>query len=390
MSGWLAKATGALRGEAPETPQPFEVVCDCGMRHSGLRRRKPQRIVCRSCGAALFILPRDPYPLPTAAPPKRKKKRKKKRTTAVPTVPVRKRLQQAGGEVAQKAASGVKHASSRAARGVAAVGVGLWSHLLAYVRGFIAMWTPFRLIAAAMLLLAVATAAWTFRGRSHEQAILNLKEADEAARAALGVQDFPTAQIQLARAVGALDELDRRDDPLAREIRQLHRETTVLVQISANSPFEIAAEAENMTSQGSTAEWQRRFDERYARVWIVLEADVLRTGSTPEGGRYTFEFPYYGLGPARRSLRIAGVLPALDGLRPSAGPRKVVLAGQLAACALASDGRAWEMQLDPASAFLWAGVDSYQALGFTFDDAATEQQLRQVLGAQARSLGLTP
>jgi hypothetical protein len=390
MSGWLAKATGALRGDAPEAPQPFEVVCDCGMRHSGLRRRKPQRIICRSCGTALFILPRDPYPIPSAPAPKRKKKRKKSRKQAAPKVPVRKRLQAAGGEVAHKAASGVKEASARAARGAAAASVGVWSHLVAYVRGFIGIWTPFRLIAAAMLLLAVATAAWTFRSRSHEQAILDLKAADEAARAALAAQDFPTARTEFARAVAALDELDRRDDPLAREVRQLHRETTVLLQISAYSPFEIAAEAENMAAKGSPSEWQLRFRERYARVWIVLEADVRRTGSTPEGGRYAFDFPYYGLGPARRGLRIAGPLLALDALRFSSEPRRVVLAGQLAACELTPDGRAWEMQLDPASAFLWAGVDSYQALGFTFDDAATEQQLRDVLRQQARTLGLTP
>jgi hypothetical protein len=390
MSGWLAKASGALRGDAPETPQPFEVLCECGMRHSGVRRRKPQRIVCRSCGTALFILPRDPYPIPSAPAPKRKKKRKRGRRQAAPRVPVRKRLQEAGGEAAHKAAAGVKRASSRAAQGAAAVGVGIWTHLAAYVCGFIGMWTPFRLVAAAIVLFALATFAWTFRSRTQEQAIVDLKAADEAARVALVAQNFPAAQTELSRAVAALDALDRHQDPLAREIRQLYRETTVLQQISAYSPFEIATEAEEFVAQGSRAAWEQRFTERYARVWIVLEADARRTGSSPDGGQYVFEFPFYALGNARRGLRIAGTLPALDSLSPSSDPGKVVLAGQLAACTLSADGRVWDLRLDAATAFLWANVDSYQALGFTFDDADSEQRLRETLRKQARTLGLTP
>ena len=64
MAGWLTKAAGAFRGEQPEQPAPFEVVCQCGVQHSGVRRRKPQRIICRACGTALFVLPRDGYPPP--------------------------------------------------------------------------------------------------------------------------------------------------------------------------------------------------------------------------------------------------------------------------------------------------------------------------------------
>ena len=68
MNKWFSKATNVFKGSAEETPQPFELQCECGVRHAGLRKKAPQRIVCRECGSSLFVLPRDVYPTPKVVP----------------------------------------------------------------------------------------------------------------------------------------------------------------------------------------------------------------------------------------------------------------------------------------------------------------------------------
>jgi hypothetical protein len=389
MSGWLARATGALRGETADEPQPFELVCECGMRHSGLRRRKAQRIVCRSCGASLFILPRDPYPAPTALPVRKKKRRRKRKSQPVAAKPApRVRIRAAGEQIVRKTASGMAHASTRVRAGTAAAGLGLWRHLLGWASAVRSFWTPFRLTVAAIALLIVATLAWTVRSRSHEQAIRDLKTADEAARTALAAGDFAAAQAPLARAVAALDALGRHDDPLARELRQSHRESTALLRISAVSPFELAVEAEHVVTEQSPSEWSERFAARYAGVWTVIEGSVRRSGSDPAGPRYAFDVPFFAIGAARRGLTIEGPLAALDALQIGSEPRPVVLAAQLAELTLNADDNVWELRLRPETAFLWANVDSYQALGFTFDDPESEQRVRDILRAQSQTQGI--
>jgi len=78
MSGWLSRLTSSGAAAADE-PQPFQVNCECGVGHSGLRRKVSQRIICRTCGSALFVLPKNIYPAPTA-------QKKKKESAAPPPV----------------------------------------------------------------------------------------------------------------------------------------------------------------------------------------------------------------------------------------------------------------------------------------------------------------
>lgn len=390
MSGWLARATGALRGETRDEPQPFELVCECGMRHSGVRRRKAQRIVCRSCGASLFVLPRDPYPEPAAAPKKKKKRRKRKSPPVAGKPAPQVRIRAAGEQIVRQTASGVARASARVGHGTAAAGVGLWKQLRTAAASIRAFWTPFRLIAAGIVLLITATLAWTVRSRSEEQALRDLKTADEAAREALAAQDYAAAHEPLEWAVEALDELHREDDPLALEIRQHYRETTALLHMSAVSPFELALEADQVVNDASPSAWRDRFAARYSGAWLVMEGFAHRTGSDAGGGRYEFSVPYFAIGAAQRGVLIEGPLPALDALKITAEPRHVVLAAQLVDCRLSANDRMWELRLQPETAFLWANVDSFQAVGFTFDEPESEQQVRGVLATQARTMRLKP
>ena len=386
MSGWLSKATGALRREAPETPQPFESLCECGVRHTGLRRRKSQRLVCRSCGTSLFVLPRDVYPIPAAPPPKQPKKRKKpksKAARAATPAPV------IGKRVFKQATQGVAKASAKVGRGAAEAGIGFGSRIAAYVRGFIGFWTPLRLVVLGTVVICAITAAVTLFSDRSEQAVIALTDANENAREAMAAGDFTAAQSEFTKAVALLDELQRTDDPLAREIRQLHRETSAIRDIVAVSPLDIVAEADTAVVEGKTPEWASTFETRYKDRWIVVEGNASSADRALSGGAYHVPVPM-GIGPHGRSLSIQVSMPLLDTLIKAGKPRPVVLAGQIESCELSRDQRTWILKLRRETAFLWTNAHNYQALGFTFDDPQAADQTRALLNSQARAIGLEP
>lgn len=386
MSGWLSKATGALRREPPETPEPFESVCECGVRHTGLRRRKSQRLVCRSCGTSLFVLPRDVYPVPAAPPPKQPKKRKKpksKTTRQAAPAPV------IGKRVFKQATQGVAKASAKVGRGAADAGIGFGSRIAAYVRGFIGFWTPFRLIVLGIVILCAITAAATLMSDRSEQAVIALTAANENARAAMKAGEYGTAQTEFAKAVALLDQLKRTDDPLARDIRQLHRETSAIRDIVPISPLDIAAAADAAVEAGQTSEWATTFQTRYHNRWVVVEGNATPADRALSGGAYQVRVPI-GIGSRSRSLSIQVSLPLLDRLVKGGKPRPVILAGQIDSCELSQDKRTWIIKLKRETAFLWANADNLQALGFTFDDPEAQTQTQALLNSQARAIGLEP
>lgn len=382
MSGWLSKATGALRGDSPDEPQPFETLCECGVRHSGLRRRKPQRLVCRSCGTSLFVLPRDVYPTPTAPAPPKPKPRKKRKKPAPPVT-------QVGQRVFQQATESVAKASAKVGRGAADAGLGFGARVAAFIAGFIALWTPFRLIVLGVVVLCAITAAVTLLSDRSEEAVIALTTANENARTAMEAKDFELAQSEFARAVALLNELERHDDPLAREIRQLYQETTAIRDIVPIPLLDIVADADAALQSGRTAEWERTFQTRYRDRWLVMEGDVVPADLAKSGGRYAIRIPI-GIGPSQRSVSVEVALPLFDQLVKGGKPRPVVLAGQIESCDLSSDSRTWVVRLARSSAFLWTNSANYQALGFTFDHPETEQQVRTVLASQAQALELPP
>lgn len=71
MSSWISKAANVFRKEGPAPPPQFEISCECGQAHTGVRRSRHQHIVCKSCGVSLFVLPKDIYPAgsPDRLPP---------------------------------------------------------------------------------------------------------------------------------------------------------------------------------------------------------------------------------------------------------------------------------------------------------------------------------
>jgi len=83
MSEWISKAANVFKRDVSETPQPFEVHCECGQKHGGIRRSRQQHLVCKTCGSSLFVLPHDTYP-PPHVPKSSGKKRKRKPSASKP------------------------------------------------------------------------------------------------------------------------------------------------------------------------------------------------------------------------------------------------------------------------------------------------------------------
>ena len=117
MPNWLTKATGALSRQAEEEPQTFQVTCECREQHTGQRKSRPQRIICQTCGAALFVLPKNVYP-PVKARAARSGSRKPKRVDGPPTGPGLPTAQEMAASVQQ----GVVGAASGISRGIGAAG----------------------------------------------------------------------------------------------------------------------------------------------------------------------------------------------------------------------------------------------------------------------------
>lgn len=380
MSGWLTKAAGAFRGEQPEQPEPFESNCECGVQHSGLRRRKPQRIICRSCGTALFVLPRDSYPLPQAPPPRIKKKRKSGRKEMVsvpPTAPPR----------FQQVATNVFKASEQVGRTAATVGLGFGERVHAWFVAFLALWTPLRLILLGCVVITAATIAFVKLSDRSEQAVMELKVANEAARKALEERKIDEAHLQLAVAVEALDTLKRHDDPLSREIRQLYRESTAMRDVLPISPLQVVAEAEDAQQSGHGAEWQGTFQTQYRNRWLIIDGPVQIETVGAERGQYTIQLPLQ-VGSSGRGVSLHVAMPDLNRLVKGGKQRSVILAVQIVGCELSADQRTWRLRVNSESAFLWGTLDNYQAAGFTFDSDEDLERVKRALEAQARVLNL--
>ncbi|MFO1095577.1 MAG: hypothetical protein U0992_20080 [Planctomycetaceae bacterium] len=378
MAGWLTKAAGAFRGEQPEQPAPFEVVCECGLHHNGVRRRKPQRIICRACGSALFVLPRDSYPPPQAPLPRQKKRRRKSGDDDAESDAAAPRFQQV--------ATNVFQASEKVGRSAATVGIGLGQRLRTWAQAFLALWTPLRLMMLGGIAVCVATVAYVMLVDWSEQTVVELKAANEAARKALQERQIAAAHEHLTAAVAALDKLERRDDPLAREIRLLHRESTAIRDALPISPLQMVVEADTHQQTGAGDQWQETFRAQYRNRWMIIDGLVQRLTTGPERGQSTVSLPLR-IGPTRRSIALNVAIADLDRLTKGK-PRHAVFAVQLTGCELSSDRRTWKLQVNSQTAFLWGTMEDYEAAGFSFDSPEAREEIEQVLTAQRRVLGI--
>lgn len=389
MAGWLMRAASAFGRKTSPPPQPFDLPCDCGERHTGWRTESHQKLNCTHCDRPLLVLPADVYPAvkrPTAAKIHKKPpavvhpeeqesavaSRRKKSASRTPK-PSEKLKSSVSQEAASSAAKPEKTLPPTDDR------IDL-SPILQQAR---TRRRTLRLVVASMLALVFAT-GWSLWNRTQrEQARAAIPPATEAGLAALHSGDFAIAARELTIAVNALDTL-RRHDATARTTRQAHREAVAADRLASVELADLAREV--LAGSGTPEERQRRFQAEYGTQWLIFDVGVV---SRTAGDKPVTELDVpltLVEKTTERPLQVRCDFPDLRRLTPeldAQNPIRVIIAGQLDEWLLpdALQGPIIA-RIKPGTAFLWTDYDSYRAVGYQPYSVEAEQETRSLLNRQ--------
>lgn len=399
MVHWLTKATEALRRSAPPEPEPYEVACACTHRISGMRLPAFQVVRCNRCGNYVFVLPRDVFPKPKPkkkatqkTPPDVRRDSAPALPTALPSVAppsssARRNLAAGGTEVAQQPSPAATPATAPAV----STSSGSSSEIrlesvesLPTLRR--SLFSPVRVVACAILGVVLLTGYLVWQSQQKEKAALTLREHLDAGDAALRASKFIEAAAEYQQAAQAVDILGR-DDAESRAVRQKAKELNAIAHLSAISLYELCDEATLAVAEHD-AKWSERFDRLHRDAWIVVDGDVV-SDAGPDGTLQSlirYPFPIEGA-PVILDAR----LKALEPRSAVAGPEHVIFAGQLASFAEeGTKSKVWVLRLKDATAFLWAGGETYRALGLGSDALRSDEDTGRLLAAQAEIVGVKP
>ncbi len=380
MANWLTKASGALSREAPEVPQPFRLTCECGSTHQGQRKSRPQRIICQTCGTALFVLPRNVYP---ELKPRTSKRKRKKRDRSNPdrsaSVGERSRRAGAGAQrFVQAVGGGVRGATNSVVSRI----VGSITGVLQWIRSQI---TPFRVVIAGVVTLLIATGVWTSRSRGLEQARETLRLELTAGEDALKADDLVQAKEHFTLAAAAADHL-QLDDVRAQLARQMSHETIALTRLAPASLIEMLEEGETITAAQSPAAWTGHFQAKYAGTWMVIQAPVRLAEPSERPAALIVDMPVL-IGESGRAVSLTITDSAMSELGLTSEAQVIWFAATLEDCVLNTGADRWEVILDGKTCFLWADVDNLRRLGFFSTDGLVEEETAEQLAEQSQRLG---
>lgn len=252
------------------------------------------------------------------------------------------------------------------------------------------------MVTVCIVAVVAATAFWTVQRRALEQAERAFLTHAEAGYAALETHDFATAAREFETAVEAL-KLLRRDDPKARHVRQMLRESIAAADLVSPSLVEILLRLGEEPAL-DPAEVEREFERESAGRWIVVDAVVGAAGDRAGAGGAMIEYPLLVAG---RPVVLSADLDVFRKVSFEDGPRRLVFAVQLQSCRLQSapPHESWVIGLRSDTAFLWTDYRNYRALGFDVrssegdsgpsGEVATEQEVRRLLSEQARVMGVS-
>ncbi|MFQ5733319.1 MAG: hypothetical protein ACE5KM_15365 [Planctomycetaceae bacterium] len=357
----------------------FEITCGCGRAYEGARTEIDQVLECNHCGRRLFVLPRSPYPdlTPVAEtdepdlPRHRKSRRKRKPDDAADPGPADTKETGPAEVVASPESEPESLTLRRRPRLV----------------------TPLRLIIVAMLGLLAATVYWQYQRSVRNRAEREFREHSDKGYAALKDTNFVEAYREFRLAVAALDRLPR-DDAKARHVRQMARESTAASDLISKTMPEILTEAERLL-ENEPVDWRRKLNRYYGGHWVVLDTFV-RTHKDANGDEsLVFDYP---LIVGRRVVRFQGRPAVFAGMKAAASPARAILAFEIEEIDVSADSRNWIVHIDPESAFLWCDYANFRAIGFTVaaetdedveGEVDTRRELRAILAAQSRTMGVT-
>jgi hypothetical protein len=234
--------------------------------------------------------------------------------------------------------------------------------------------------------VVTATGYFVWQSRLNDRALVTLPDHIEAGAAALRVGDVSKAAEEYRQAAWAVDRLGR-EDAESMDVRQKARELGAIVNLSTASLFDICDDARRAAKERS-GDWTEKFDKLYRDSWIIVEGDIVQEAGPDGVGQAMVRFPF----PIDSApVVIDGRLQALARVSGKSALKHVIFAGQLAS--LSKEGAKtpiWMIRLKDETAFLWANVDTYQALGLSPERPGDANGARHILSQQASAIGLKP
>jgi hypothetical protein len=386
MVRWLAKATELLRRREPPAPQPFDLGCACGNRVSGVRQPDFQALICHRCGNLVFVLPIDVYPKPK---PKKSVKKPVESAVTQDRTTVRAAVEAEVAVPKTAKAPSATRAAAASSRGVSPTPSPSLREELSGTHPTLTpasgrLFSRFRLVVLAITAVIAITGYFVWQRHLTDVAGASLREHLESGDAAFRQGNFPEAAEDYRQAALAVDRLGRRDAE-SLGIRQKARELDALVKLSKVALYEFCDQVRE-SAGANDAKWSETFNERCRNSWVVIEGDIVQENGPDGVPQAILRYPFpIDTAPVIFDAR----LKVLEPLASTDGPHRVIFAAQLAS--MAKEGKtnpAWVIRFNDATAFLWAGTDTYRALGPDADDPHAAEETRHLLDHQAKLLGI--
>lgn len=357
-----SKQRGSEYRERHISQQRYSVVCWCGETVRGVRTAASQEMICRECGACLFLLPVDVYPLVEIDPLVEELIELDEPVDLV--FPDDERKPFSGNETSagKKTSSEKKSHSEKGTANEDRRSAVLISRLRRLV-------TPLRLLIFTILIALSLTGYWSIRQNRVESAERNFKHHADSGLAFIHEKKFVEAVRELELAVEALELLDR-DDEKTREVRQMLREAKAISDLSSKSFVAMATDFEQAAAAGDSR-WEDRFRTMFKNQWLVLEIPR----PFIDGEDVLFDVP---LVVGNATIELRGRLDIFEQAARSGKelPTLFVVAVQLESCHReVGSSPVWVVRVRSDSAFLWANASNLKAIGFSLE-AETEAEAK--------------
>ncbi len=361
---WLRRSWVRLRAAAPdELPEPYDLQCECGTRVRGTRGRTWKQTVCPECMAPLFVLPTNVYPTTRRVPSDVIPGSLLRRAAVITGDLLRKQQQASPQQPDGSAADSPSDDSSEHSTASAA------ERRLPRIRPTVLLrrtFTPFRLIVAGTLLAVVLTGATVVHQRRLDAARTTWLRAVDQVPQLLTEGDLPALERTLSSACRAA-QIIGRSDRQSRLMKSLLEQTRAAADLNRVSlPAVIASIASGRPPADSPVTAPEL--TQYAFL-VDSYIDSSRTGS-PE---FLIDLPLLPDQPARLTV----TLPPLAEYLETRDDGRCLFAFRVL-CAIPpslSDGRGWQVVIDPQSFVLFTSPDLCRLLGLLNNDASDDALL---------------
>lgn len=377
MARWLNIPSKKKRLEQ-DVPEPYEIVCVCGVRLSGYRRKSHYRHACEQCDEVYFILPRNSFPKLKA-----KKKKQPPRQQQVAELILNSSVVK---KLREKREQNKASRQSPKSKEKVADKPKISPFELPPPR--IRLITPFRGILAGIVLIVGVTGYWVVHSRNLEQAAETLKSATDEGNAFLKQGDLPAANDSYQKAFQALAVLGRTDQS-SNEIRQKSRELQAITSQAVSPLFELADEAVYQIKQSDAESWKSLFRTRYEGTWMIFETSLIPVTDEDQTqpARFRLNLPVLLDG---YTLFLELTEPSFVGYIDEHLDQPLIFAAQISSFEQAANQTdVGIIQLDGKTAFLWSHLNLYEQLGFQFDEFHNRKQIENILQQQTRYLRLS-